>query len=71
MVIVIEQVLVNPTASVTVQLTVVIPIGYVPEASPVPLKSVLAASLLTVIGAACFLGTPVILAAAVGDLVLS
>lgn len=40
-------------------------------ASPVPLKSVLAASLLTVIGAACFLGTPVILAAAVGDLVLS
>ena len=39
MVTVIEQVLVNPTASVTVQLTVVIPIGYVPEASPVPLKS--------------------------------
>ena len=39
MVIVIEQVPVNPTASVTVQLTVVIPKGYVPEASPVPLKS--------------------------------
>ena len=39
MVIVIEQVVVRPTASVTVQFTVVIPIGYVPEALPVPLKS--------------------------------